>query len=43
MLKAGILLDLVSVFIITLVMYVWGTVVFGIDISVFPDWAIPVK
>jgi sodium-dependent dicarboxylate transporter 2/3/5 len=43
MLKAGILLDFVSVFIITLVMYYWGTIIFGIDVTVFPDWAIPVK
>ena len=43
MVKAGILLDAVSVFIITLVMYFWGTIVFGIDVTVFPDWAIPVK
>jgi len=43
MVKAGLLLDAVSVFIITLVMYFWGTIVFGIDVTVFPDWAIPVK
>lgn len=43
MVKAGLLLDAVSVFIITLVMYFWGTTVFGIDVTVFPDWAIPVK
>jgi len=43
MVKAGLLLDIVSVFIITLVMYFWGTIVFGIDVTVFPDWAIPVK
>jgi solute carrier family 13 (sodium-dependent dicarboxylate transporter), member 2/3/5 len=43
MVKAGFLLDAVSVFIITLVMYFWGTIVFDIDVTVFPDWAIPVK
>lgn len=43
MVKAGLLLDAVSVFIITLVMYFWGTIVFGIDVIIFPDWALPVK
>jgi sodium-dependent dicarboxylate transporter 2/3/5 len=43
MVKAGLLLDAISVFIITLVMYYWGTIVFGVDVTVFPDWAITGK
>lgn len=39
MVKTGFLLNMLSIIIITLVMYFWGTEVFGIDISVFPDWA----
>ena len=43
MVKSGILLNIAGVIIATLVMYFWGTVVFGIDVSVFPDWAVSVK
>ncbi len=43
MIKAGLLLDAVSIFIITLVMYFWGTIIFGIDLTVFPDWAVPTR
>ncbi len=39
MVKTGILLNIVGIVIATLVMYFWGTVVFNIDVSVFPDWA----
>jgi sodium-dependent dicarboxylate transporter 2/3/5 len=39
MVKTGFLLNMLSVIIITLVMYFWGTEVFSIDVSVFPDWA----
>lgn len=39
MVKTGILLNLVGIIIVTLVMYFWGTMVFGIDTAVFPDWA----
>lgn len=39
MVKTGILLNLAGIIIATLVMYFWGTVVFGIDAAVFPDWA----
>lgn len=39
MVKTGVLLNILSIIIITLVMYFWGTAVFGIDVSVFPDWA----
>lgn len=39
MVKTGILLNIIGIIISTLVMYFWGTLVFEIDISVFPDWA----
>jgi len=39
MVKTGILLNIFSIIIITLVMYFWGTVVFEIDVTVFPEWA----
>jgi sodium-dependent dicarboxylate transporter 2/3/5 len=39
MVKTGFVLNMLSVIIITLVMYFWGTEVFSIDVSVFPDWA----
>ncbi len=43
MVKTGILLNLMGIFIITILMYFWGTFVFGIDVSVFPDWAVSGK
>ncbi len=43
MVKTGFMLNTISIIIITLVMYFWGTVVFGIDATVFPDWAVTVK
>jgi len=39
MVKTGFLLNLSGIIIATLVMYFWGTVVFGIDVTAFPDWA----
>lgn len=39
MLRTGFLLNLAGIIIATLIMYFWGTVVFQIDVSVFPDWA----
>ena len=39
MIKTGILLNLLGIIIATLVMYFWGTVVFDIDVKVFPEWA----
>jgi sodium-dependent dicarboxylate transporter 2/3/5 len=39
MVKAGILLNIAGIIVATLVMYFWGTLVFGIDVTVFPDWA----
>jgi sodium-dependent dicarboxylate transporter 2/3/5 len=40
MVKTGFFLNLIGIIIVTLVMYFWGTLVFGIDVSVFPDWAV---
>lgn len=39
MVRTGFLLNMSGVIIATLVMYFWGTLVFDIDVSVFPDWA----
>lgn len=38
MLKTGFFLNFVSVIIITLVTYYWGSYVFDIDLNNFPDW-----
>ena len=44
MVKAGIWLNLVSIFLITLFSMFWAGIALGIDLSVFPEWAvIPVK
>ena len=43
MVKTGILLNVMGIIIVTLIMYFWGTMVFDIDVNVFPDWAIPGK
>jgi sodium-dependent dicarboxylate transporter 2/3/5 len=43
MVKTGILLNIIGIIIATLVMYFWGTVVFDIDVNVFPEWAAAVK
>jgi sodium-dependent dicarboxylate transporter 2/3/5 len=39
MVKTGFLLNLVGIIIATLVMYFWGTLVFDIDVTIFPAWA----
>lgn len=39
MVRTGILLNLLGIIIATLIMYFWGTLVFDIDASAFPDWA----
>jgi len=39
MVKTGILLNVTGIIIATLVMYFWGTLVFEIDVNVFPEWA----
>jgi len=41
MVKTGILLNITGIIIATLVMYFWGTLVFDIDVTVFPEWAAP--
>jgi sodium-dependent dicarboxylate transporter 2/3/5 len=43
MVKTGILLNITGIIIATLVMYFWGTLVFGIDVNVFPEWAMNAK
>ena len=43
MVKTGILLNITGIIIATLVMYFWGTIVFEIDITVFPEWAVVAK
>jgi sodium-dependent dicarboxylate transporter 2/3/5 len=39
MVRTGILLNVAGIIIATLVMYFWGTLVFDIDVMVFPEWA----
>lgn len=39
MAKTGLLLNLAGIIFTTLVTYFWGTMVFGIDVGSFPDWA----
>jgi len=39
MVKTGFVLNLLGIVVITLVTWFWGTVVFNIDVSVYPDWA----
>jgi sodium-dependent dicarboxylate transporter 2/3/5 len=43
MVKTGILLNIVGIIVATMVMYIWGILVFDIDVSVFPDWAVTGK
>ena len=40
MAKTGFILNLIGILLVTLATYYLGTVVFGIDQGVFPDWAI---
>ncbi len=39
MIKAGFLINMLSILIITIITLTWGTIVFDIDPSTFPDWA----
>ncbi|UCG60402.1 MAG: SLC13/DASS family transporter [Candidatus Zixiibacteriota bacterium] len=39
MMKAGIIMNIVGVILITSLMYLIGVLVFGIDLGVMPDWA----
>ncbi|MDX9883438.1 MAG: SLC13 family permease [Prolixibacteraceae bacterium] len=44
MAKAGIWLNLAAIFLITLFTLFWGSIVLGIDLTAFPEWAvIPVE
>ncbi len=40
MIKTGIWLNLVGVGVVTIAVYYFAIYIFGIDISVMPDWAI---
>jgi sodium-dependent dicarboxylate transporter 2/3/5 len=40
MAKAGLVLNLIGVIIITLATYYLGGMVFGIDLNQIPDWAV---
>lgn len=39
MMRTGFLLNIIAVIILSLWVYYFGSYIFGIDISVFPDWA----
>jgi len=41
MAKVGVFLNLISIPILLLAVYFLGRIIFNIDLSVFPDWAIP--
>jgi sodium-dependent dicarboxylate transporter 2/3/5 len=43
MIKTGFLINIFAVIIITIVTIIWGTIIFDIDLNVFPDWAIKVS
>lgn len=43
MMRTGLALNIISVLIISIFMYVLGTYIFEIDLNVFPEWAKPVK
>ena len=43
MLRTGILLNIVGIIVASLMMYFWGTLVFDIDVAVFPEWAVAVQ
>ncbi|MCF8381135.1 MAG: SLC13 family permease [Bacteroidales bacterium] len=40
MILPGFILNIVGIILVTLCMYFWGTYIFDIDLSVFPEWAI---
>ena len=42
MVKTGFLLNFAGIVVVTLVTYFWGTLVFGIDVNSFPDWAVTI-
>ena len=39
MIKTGIIIDIIATIIIVFMTLIWGTVIFDIDPTVFPDWA----
>lgn len=39
MMKTGFLINIVAIIVITVITITWGTIVFDIDTSVFPEWA----
>ncbi len=39
MMRTGFILNIIGVVIVSIVMYFWGQTVFGIELSVFPEWA----
>ena len=39
MAKAGLLLNIAGIILTTLFMFLWGTIIFKIDIGIFPEWA----
>lgn len=43
MIRAGVILNVISVIVITLFAYFYAPVIFEIDLTIFPDWANPVK
>jgi sodium-dependent dicarboxylate transporter 2/3/5 len=43
MFKAGLIINIIGIALVVLVFYYWGTVVFDIDPSVMPEWAIVSK
>ncbi|UAM99444.1 SLC13 family permease [Polaribacter litorisediminis] len=40
MIKTGVIIDIFATIIIVIMTIVWGTVIFDIDPTVFPDWAV---
>lgn len=43
MMRTGLALNILSVLVITVFMYYFGTLVFGIEMDIFPTWAEPVS
>lgn len=40
MILPGFILNISGIIIVTIMMYFWGTIIFEIDLTHFPDWAI---
>jgi sodium-dependent dicarboxylate transporter 2/3/5 len=41
MLKTGLFLNIIGTIVLSLIVYYFGTYIFDIDISTFPEWAKP--